>query len=478
MTPPLRRLSASDLPTGYATSTAQSIRLTQTQEPAVLNSHLSRRRFLQTGAAVVAASGLPLRAQAVAANSKLRTAHIGVGGMGWSDLNSIASHPGVEIAALCDVDSEMLARASKAFPSAKGVADFRSLLSDMGDSIDAVVVSTPDHTHAAAAMTALNAGKPVYCQKPLTHDIFEARRLAEAASAAGAPTQMGIQIHSVGVYRQAREILRSGAIGRVHRVDAWCDKGWGYNGDAPSNHQAPPATLDWNLWLGTAEHHEYVPKVYHPGQWRKFLDFGTGTLGDMGAHILDTPYAALDLGAPTSVRATCRQPNGVGHPLNVRVEWEFPGTSRTTNTLPVVWHDGDLAPPKLDNADLPAGLTLPPSGSLVSGEQGSLLVPHFATPQLFPKERSADYKAPDAENGNHYHEWVDACRGDATPSADFAYGGALTETLLVGVIATRFPGETLQWNAKPMRFSNAEEPNAFVRRTYRDGFQVTGLSEV
>ncbi|MEQ8846883.1 Gfo/Idh/MocA family oxidoreductase [Botrimarina sp.] len=440
------------------------------------NSPFSRRTFLGAGAAALASQALPLRGQGVSPNSELRTAHIGVGGMGWSDLRSVASHPAVEVAALCDVDAERLQRAKNAHTAAREFVDFRELIAAMGDQVDAVVVSTPDHTHAPAAMTALRAGKPVYCQKPLTHDIDEARRLADAAGERNLPTQMGIQIHSAGVYRQAREILRSGVLGKVRRIDCWCNKGWGYEGGTITGRQPPPASLAWDLWLGTADWRPYAAKHYHPAAWRRLVDFGTGTLGDMGVHILDTPYAALGLTAPVSVTAACRPPTGVGHPSQVEVRWEFPGTDLTSDPLTCVWRDGGLAPPTLDDAALPRGFELPPAGSFVSGEEGGMLLPHIGAARLFPEQKFASYQAPEVESIDHYHEWVDACRGASQTSAPFSYGGALTEALLVGVVATRFPGQTLAWDAERMRFTDVEEANGLIRRTYRDAFGVEGLS--
>lgn len=435
---------------------------------------LSRRCFLQTG--TIALAAWPLRASAVSPNGKLRTAHIGVGGMGAADLMSVASHPGVEVAALCDVDAERLAAAHAQHPSARTFSDYREMLSAMGDGVDAVVVSTPDHTHAPAAMTALLAGKPVYCQKPLTHEVFEARRLREVAEEKSLVTQMGIQVHSSTPYRRAVRMIQDGVIGKVSRVAAWSHKNWGYDGGPLGPEQAPPQTLDWNLWLGTASERPFVPNVYHPGQWRRLIDFGTGTLGDMGVHIFDTPFAALELTAPLWAKTTCRPPSGIGHPEQNIVEYEFPGTAHTTDKLLWTWYDGGQAPPPAADFGLPAGVSLPDQGALFLGELGQMLLPHVAEPQLFPQQTFADYKRPDVENGNHYHEWVDACRGEAETSASFRYAGPLTEALLLGVVANRFPEQTLQWDAQKLTVTNLPEANVLLKRTYRDGFAVTGLS--
>jgi predicted dehydrogenase len=436
--------------------------------------HFSRRDFLRTSAALAAVPVLSSAGLAVSPSGKLRTAHIGVGGMGGADLSSIASHPKVEVAALCDVDLDRLNQAKSQHPQAKIFRDFREMLSSLGDTIDAVVVSTPDHTHAPAAMSALNHNKPVYCQKPLTHEVFEARQLRLVAEKKNLPTQMGIQVHSSTPYRRAVAMIQSGVIGKVSRVYAWSNKNWGYDGQATPAEQAPPANLEWNLWLGTAAKRPYAPHVYHPGAWRKMIDFGTGTLGDMGVHIFDTPYAALELTAPKWAKTTCRKPTGVGHPEQNIVEYEFPGTKHTTESLLWTWHDGAFAPPKGEALDLPS-LNLPDQGSLFLGEEGQMLLPHVGEAQLFPQEKFRDYQRPEVDGADHYHQWVDACLGEGKTSASFSYAGPLTEALLLGVVANRYPETKLEWDAERLEITNLPEANKLLRRTYRDGFEVAGL---
>lgn len=436
---------------------------------------LDRRSFLKTGAVLASSSLLPSLARAGSANGKLRTAHIGVGGMGGADLNSIASHPQVEVAALCDVDAGNLQGAGAQHPHARTFRDFREMFSSLSDKIDAVVVSTPDHTHAPAAMMALHHDKPVYCQKPLTHEVFEARRLREVAREKGVPTQMGIQVHSSAPYRRAVQMIQSGVIGKVSQVHAWSNKNWGYDGGAFTGGQAPPESLDWNLWLGVAAERPFVPGVYHPGNWRKLIDFGTGTLGDMGVHIFDTPYAALELTAPNWVKTTCRPPTGVGHPERNIVQYEFPATAHTTETLIWTWYDGDFAPPPSEQLDLPEGLQLPGQGSLFVGEEGYMLLPHVGEPQLFPERKFRDYQPPQVDGADHYHQWVDACLGKGKTSASFEYGGPLTEALLLGVVANRFPDKQLHWDAHQLQVTNLADANQLLRRQYREGFQVDGL---
>ena len=434
---------------------------------------IRRRDFLvASGSALLA--GVPRRAKAAGPNEKLRTAHIGVGGMGSGDLASISSHPDVEVAAICDVDQNNLSRAQEKFSHAKPYQDFRQMVSDLHDQIDAVVVSTPDHTHAPAAMTALLHDKPVYCQKPLTHDIYEARQLRRVAEKRGLVTQMGIQVHASPEYRSAIELIRSGTIGKVKEVHAWSSKNWGYDGPKTQGQQPIPSTLNWNLWLGTAAERRYHQKIYHPGQWRKLIDFGTGTLGDMGVHIFDTPFAALQLSNPNWVQTSCRAPTGVGHPEKNRVVYEFPGTKYTTSRLIWKWYDGQYAPP--DHQPLGLKQPLPGQGSLFIGEQGKMLLPHVGSPILLPEKKFRDLTRPTPEPLNHYHQFVDACFGRTRTAANFGYAGPLTEALLLGVVANRFPDQKLTWDAAKMRVTNIADANALIRRSYREGFEVEELS--
>jgi predicted dehydrogenase len=436
---------------------------------------LKRREFLKSASAIAAFSILPAGSRANSPSEKLRTCHTGVNGMGGSDLRSVSSHKSVEVAALCDVDANSLNAALKRHRGAKGFRDYREMISEMGSSVDAAVVSTPDHTHAPAAMTALKAGKPVYCQKPLTHEIFEARRLHEVATEKKLATQMGIQIHSHVIYRRAVQMIQSGVIGKVSQVHAWSSKNWGYDGGPFKSGQEAPANLDWNLWLGTTAMRPFVKGRYHRGQWRKIIDFGTGTLGDMGVHIFDTPYAALALTAPNKVKTTCRAPTGVGHPEKNVVEYEFPGTAYTTKTMLWKWYDGSFAPPKSEDVGLPKGTKLPGQASLFVGEGGQMLLPHIGEAKLFPQEKFKDFKRPDPGKQHHYHQWVEACMGNGKTSAGFDYAGPLTEALLLGVVANRFPGKELTWDAKKLVVTNNDAATKLVRREYRKGFEVEGL---
>lgn len=445
-----------------------------------MTQHVNRRRFIQTGSAIFAAASLgtmPKRATAFSLE-KIRTAHIGVGGMGASDLQSVSSHPDIEVAALCDVDTDMLEKAGAQHAKAATFRDFREMISTLGDAIDAIVVSTPDHTHAPAAMTAMLAGKPVYCQKPLTHEVYESRQLRKVAAEKNLVTQMGVQIHSLAVYKRAVQMIQQGVIGKISQIHAWSNKNWGYDGAGePEPVQIPPANLAWDLWLGTAPKRSYVPHVYHPANWRRFIDFGTGTLGDMGIHIFDTPYSALELTAPSWVKTNCRQPTGIGHPEKNMVEYEFPGTRFTTDKMIWKWYDGAFAPPAATEVGLPAGTKLPGQGSFFIGELGQMLLPHIDEAVLYPPKQFKDYERPTVADADHYHQWVNACLGHGTTSMGFEHAGPLTEALLLGVVANRFPNEKLDWDADQLKITNHESANSLLRREYRKGFEVDRLGK-
>lgn len=411
--------------------------------------------------------------------SRLRTAHIGLGMMGMEDLRDISSHKQVDVVALCDVDSKNLKAAQKLHPKARIFADYRQMLTEMKDDIDAVVVSTPDHTHAPASLMAMEMDKPVYCQKPLTHHVSEAREMKKVAAEKGLVTQMGIQVHSFYDYKLATLLIQSGIIGKVHTVRAWSPKNWGYDGPAPEGSDPVPDHLDWNLWLGTAPERPYKEGMYHPGNWRKVMDYGCGTLGDMGVHIFDTPYNALQLDVPRTIKNDCRPPTGFGFPENNSVTYEFPSTPYTADTLTWIWYDGPGAPPAHDDLKLPGGEALHDQGAMFMGEKGRLYLPHFmVAPKLIV---DGEYREMDVDQFNlgkpvrdyanegpkHYHQFVDACLGQGETTAPFDYAARLTETILLGVIAGRFPGQTLHWDAEKAEFAEAEA-NQYLSGDYRE----------
>jgi len=391
----------------------------------------SKRRTFLKNTAIIGAGAMVLPSCSASKTTttkleSLRTAHIGVGGMGLEDLKAMASHPAVRVTALCDVDSRPLLAAQKLFPQAKIYSDYRKLYKEMGDDIDAVVVSTPDPSHAPPSLKAMEMDKAVYCQKPLTHHVSEARAMRKMAEERNLITQMGIQVHSFYDYRLATLLIQSGIIGKVSTVHAWSNKNWGYDGPAPEGSDVVPEYLDWNLWLGTAQKRSYKEGVYHPGNWRKLLDYGCGTLGDMGVHIFDTPYNALQLDVPTTIKNECRAPNGFGFPEKNIVSYEFPQTNYTTDNFRWIWYDGKATPPSgSDTLILPEGEALPEQGAVFVGEKGRLLLPHFMTiPKLIMNgkyqdisteiaelEKSANLGAPirdyEVESKYHYHQFVE-----------------------------------------------------------------------
>jgi predicted dehydrogenase len=432
--------------------------------------------------------------------------------MGGEDLRDISSHKLVDVTALVDVDANNLAAAQKLHPKAKIFSDYRVMLKEMADDIDAVIVSTPDHTHAPASMMAMNMNKPVYCQKPLTHHVSEARAMNKLAAEKNLVTQMGIQVHSFYDYKLATHLIQSGIIGKVHTVRAWSPKNWGYDGKIPKGSDPVPESLDWNLWLGTSAERPYKEGVYHPGNWRKLMDYGCGTLGDMGVHIFDTPYNALDLDVPRTIKNECRKPTGFGYPENNIVTYEFPGTKYTADTLKWIWYDGPGAPRAHEDLKLPMTISemkkaskaeektmkdkisldaniagegeLPDQGAMFIGEEGRLLLPHFMqlprkivngeyvdiSDEISAVEKAHNMGKPirnyQSEGPKHYHQFVEACLGRGECSAPFSYASRLTETILLGVIAGRFPNQTLHWDAANAKFSE-EEANQYLETEYR-----------
>ncbi|WP_236973980.1 Gfo/Idh/MocA family protein [Membranihabitans maritimus] len=445
---------------------------------------MKRRNFIKTTTAGALAGMLPFYSKGANPAKKLRIAQVGLGMMGVADLNAISSHPAVEVVALCDVDSDRLKEAHMNFKSAKTFVDYRELLNSMEDEIDAVVVSTADHAHAPVSLMAMEMDKNVYCQKPLTKYVAESRKMDAVAKEKNLITQMGIQVHSFYDYKLATQLIRGGIVGKVSKVIAWSPKVWGYDGEEPQGSDPVPSNLDWNLWQGTAQERPYKEGFYHPSNWRKCLDYGCGTLGDMGVHIFDTPYNALELGVPLTVKNKCRKPNGFGHAEKNEVTYVFPGTPYTADTLEWVWYDGEGAPKMQRKLKLPNGDDLPAQGAMFIGEDGRrLLLPHFMElPRLIVKGEYQDLEIEKydpnkslgepvrdyaGESPKHYHEFVDACLGKAECSASFDYAAKLTEVILLGVIAAQFPNKKLHWDGKNAKFKE-EEANQFLSGNYRD----------
>jgi predicted dehydrogenase len=441
-----------------------------------IKNKISRRSFLKKAGVIIS---LPIFARnliSAPASKTIYHAGVGGGGMGASDLDTITRHEFVKLVAVADVDLNNVKRWKEQFPDIKVYQDWRKMLDEVKE-IDTLNVSTPDHMHGPIAMSAMQLGKNVYVQKPLTHDIYETRRLTEVAREKKLVTQMGIQIHSTLEYRLAVRLIQDGVIGKIKEVHSWSNKKWGDMEPLPDRTDPVPPNFDWDLWLGVCATRPFIGNgYYHPANWRKRLDFGTGTFGDMGCHIFDPVFKALDLTAPLSVRSEGPAPNKWNWAINAVIHYVFPGTKYTEgNTINITWYDGDAKPDK-DVQALVGPNPIPGQGSIFIGTKGVMLLPHIARPILFPQDQFKEFKPPKVETANHYTQFLEAVRGNGTTWANFDYSGPLTESVLLGSVATHFPKTTLEWNAKALKFTNVNEANQYIRRQYRKGWEIKGLS--
>ena len=436
-----------------------------------MNRSLSRRSFLRAGSAAAAAPLVIPGRWRTSPNETLNVACVGVGGMGGSDLASVSTGKNVRIAALCDVDAARLGAAAQKHEGAKTFADYRVLLDEMGKDIDAVVVSTPDHMHGPVSLAAMALGKHVYCQKPIAHNLRECRAMADMAKEKGLVTQMGTQIHGHSAYRTAVATLRAGAIGKVREAHLWVSKSWAGPAEGRPDRADPvPENLSWDLWLGVAPERPYVQGAYHPAQWRGWIDFGSGTLGDMGCHIFDPVFSGLGLAAPISVVSRGPKHHAEAFAGNGDVTYRFAATDQTDGELVFRWTDGG-AQKAVEKAQLPEGASLPGAGSFLVGEKGVMVIPHWSAPRFYSEGKELQVEVQERGSVDHYHEWTDACRGEGETSTPFSYAGPLTDAVLAGVIAGRFPEQELAWDSAGLRFDH-EEANACVGRTYREGREV------
>jgi len=437
----------------------------------------NRRAFLKTTAAVTATLAAPAFVRGRNLNSKLQLAGIGTDGKGWSDINAMASHSQVQCVAFTDVDLTRTAKVEKLAPEAHIFQNYRTMLDKLGDQIDAVTVSTPDHMHALISIDAMKQGKHIYCQKPLTRTVWEARQMRLQAAKSGVITRLGNQIHSHTVYRTAVSAIQRGVIGKVKAVHSWVSTtGHGRSGllSRPSQNDSVPKTLDWNQWVGVAAMRPYGGnRVYHPYTWRDWQDFGSGAIGDFGCHLLDPVYTALKItGDPISVTSNHTGMNHEVWPAQETLNYVLPGTKLTAGeTLPITWYDGGRTP-SLGVAKLGKGQTLPKSGSIFVGENGNLILPHYAAPFL---TNQPGVKIDAEENLNHYHGWVDGCIEGKQPSDGFEYGGHLTEAVQLGNVAASFPGEELKFDGKGLKITNKPEANPLLTREYRAGFEIEAI---
>ena len=450
--------------------------------PAIRSSvALSRRRFVKTLA--VSATGLMtapafLRGQNL--NSKLNIAIIGAGGRGGSNMGDVGRSE--NIVAVCDVSDGALDAAQKKFPQSKRFTDFRKLY-EIEKEFDAVVVSTCEHTHAFATLPALKLGKHVYCEKPLTYNIWEARVIREAAAQAKVATQMGTQIHAGDNYRRVVELVQSGAIGPVREVHVCVGRAWGRqsadaaakNHDIVSVRERPTGTspvpkgLDWDLWLGPAPFRPFHD-VYYPGpKWYRWWDFGNGTMSDLGSHWNDLPFWALKLQAPLTIEAGGPPPHPEIAPASMHATYEY-GARGELPPVRLTWHQGEDKPEIWTAGGIPKW----DSGVLFIGTNGRMLLSSYDKHLLLPEKDFVDFKRPEPfipKSLGHHAEWIHACKTGATTTCNFDYAGWLTEANHLGNVAYR-AGQKLVWDSAKLRASNTRAADKFIRREYRKGWKL------
>lgn len=435
----------------------------------------NRRDFLQRSAAAAATligsrllRGVPA---GYSANERVNVAQIGATGKGADDLGGVSSAGG-NIVALCDVDSRHTAEAAHKYPTARRYSDFRKMLDEQKD-IDAVVVSIPDHMHAFTALWAMRMGKHCYCQKPLTHDIAEARMMRKWATQYKVATQMGNQGHAGEGLRTQVDWIKAGVLGPVREVHVWTDRPvnwWPQGVGRPTETPPVPEGLDWDLWLGTAPQRPYNP-AYHPFKWRGFWDFGTGALGDMACHIVDVPFWALDLYGPCTVEAKFEGLTDESPPNWSTITYEFPARGELP-PVKMTWYDGGKKPPMPDGIDQQRWHRLS-GGVLFVGDKGAMCGSNGQRPNLLG-ELAKDLAAPPRKipkSPGHYVEWLDAIKGGPAAMSNFDYASKLTEIVLLGNVAIRC-GQKIEWDSEQMKVTNVPEANRYLQREYRKGWEL------
>lgn len=427
------------------------------------NLSFNRRKFVATtGAASVGVFTSSAPAQSTSANDSLNLACIGTANRAAADIDGVKHE---RIVALCDVDQKYLSKKLESLPDARPFDDYREMLDTMGDQIDAVVVGTTDHHHAPASMRAIKAGKHVYCEKPLTHTVEEARLIAEAAAKAGVATQLGTQIHAQDNYRRVVEIIQAGSIGDITDVHVWVGKGWG-GGDRPEKGDPVPEHLNWDVWLGPAPERPYASGRYHPANWRRWWDFGQGTLGDMGCHYMDLPFWALKLRHPNHIEATGPEVHEETAPLGLTVKYQFPETDVAPG-INLTWYDGNMTPKSV------MGQRVPSAGVMFVGT-GGMMFANYSSYRLFPVDKYSTFEPPAksiSASIGHHKEWLKACRDGSPTTCNFDYSGALTETVLLGNVAYR-SGGPVKWDAKTLK-TDSDASQQYVSKQYRAGWELS-----
>ncbi len=410
-------------------------------------------------------------------SEKLRLAFIGSGGQAGASMDNLASQ---QFVAFCDVDDRRAAGAYQKYPNVKRFRDFRKMLPEVEKEIDAVVVATPDHTHAAAAIAAMKLKKHVYCEKPLAHSIYEVRQMMKAATDNKVVTQMGNQGHSSESIRMFCEWIWDGACGNVHTIHAGCSAGNSAMGqlDRIKEAQPVPEGVDWDLWLGPAQFRPYN-RAYMPGSWRSWMPFGTGTIGDWTCHVIDPVFWALDLGSPISVKADAENYDPKLHadtfPRRTHMEFKFAAKGKR-GPITLHWYSGYASLPRPE--ELEPERKVVDTGAVVLGDKGNIMYGSHGAGgvRIFPETKMKAYKLPAktlprVRGGNHHRDWLDAIKNGTKAGSDFAaYGGPLTEIALLGVIATKLLGQELKWDGGNMRFTNSEEANSHIKPKFREGW--------
>jgi predicted dehydrogenase len=439
------------------------------------NPSFSRRDFIKATSLASAAMAFPAILRSQSPNNKLNIACVGVGGRGWSAVDALR---GENFVAFCDVDDARAAKAYEEFPSVQRFRDYRKMLDQLGNKIDAVTISTPDHMHFPIAVAALSLGKHVFVEKPLTHTVAEARQLDKLAREKKVATQMGNQGHANEGMRLIKEWHQAGVLGEVREMHSWTDRPiWPQGIGAPDHSKMMPVvppTLDWDLWLGVAAAREYDP-AYAPFNWRGYWDFGTGALGDMGCHIMDGAYWALDLTQPTRVEAISARQTEVSPPTASVVTYQFPARGN----LPAVkwtWYDGGLMP--LLPPELEATRKLESNGTLIVGSKATVFADtYYASVRIIPEVKRRELtptlpaKTLPRIEGGHFAEWVRACKGGTPAGSNFEYAARLTETVLLSNVAVR-ARRPIEWDSAAMKVTNLPDANQYVTKTYRPGFGV------
>jgi len=444
------------------------------------SSQLTRRRFLQTTAAGAAALGFPAILRSQSPGQKLNIAVIGCGGRGAADMAEVLSE---NIVALCDVNAANLAAAAVKAPGARQFRDFRKMYDELKDGdFDAVVVATTEHTHAFATLPALRRKKHVFCEKPLTRDVHEARIVTEAAKLAGVATQMGTQIHAGTNYRRVVELIQAGAIGPVREAHVWVNRTWGRQSpedaakykdgastqERPKEEEPVPPELDWDLWIGPAPWRPFN-SIYIPGsKWYRWWDFGNGTMSDLGSHWNDLPFWALQLDAPLTIEASGPPPHPEIAPASMTATYSY-GARGAMPPVKLTWYQGVPKPPQWMDKTIPQW----DSGVLFIGDQG-MLVSDYGKHLLLPEDRFKDFVRPAPsipDSIGHHKEWLHACKTGAPTTCDFGYSGRLTEANHLGNVAFR-AGKKIEWDTETMRIPNAPDAERFLRREYRKGWSL------